>query len=86
MNDFAALQTAILESIAVVVIVFGSIIAVTFLAYWWLFSRPTAERVDEVSSDELVIHMYVGPCLSERDIAEIESENVKGEENEAWSL
>jgi len=86
MNEFAALQTALLESILVVVAVFVSIMAVTFTAYWLLFSRPTAETVDEMTNDELVIHMYVGPCLSESDIAEIEAERVKREDVETWSL
>jgi hypothetical protein len=55
------------------------------LAYWLCFGRRKPKR-DEIATEELVIHMYVGPCLSESDIAEIESENVKSEENEAWTL
>jgi hypothetical protein len=86
MNEFAALQTALLESIAVVVIVFGSIVAVTLTAFWLLFGRQQPETLDEVTSDELVIHMYVGPCLSESDIAEMEAENVKDIPSEPWSL
>lgn len=55
------------------------------LAYWLCFGRRKTQA-DAITSDELAIHMYVGPCLSESDIAEIESENVKEEGDEAWSL
>ena len=37
-------------------------------------------------TEELVIHMCIGPCLSESDIAEIEAEQVQKEEMESWSL
>lgn len=53
--------------------------------YWLCFGRRKPQ-VDEIASNDLVIHMYVGPCLSESDIAEIESEHVKDTPSEPWSL
>lgn len=55
------------------------------LAYWLCFGRRKLKR-DEIASDELVIHMCVGPCIPSSDVAEIEAEFVKGEDVETWSL
>lgn len=85
MTEFAALQTALLQSIAIVAGVLVLIVAVTVSAYWFLFVR-SRQSGDVIATEELVVHLCIGPCLTEDEIAEIEAENIKEGENELWKL
>lgn len=90
--EFLALQVALLQSIAVVIGVFLSIMAVTLTAYWLLLvkkpkpTQPTDEDVDAWVND-LRIHIVVGNCITEQELAERDAlEAQTKEEDESWLL